>query len=237
MTKRILLTGASKGIGLETAKLLAQAGHKLSLAARNIEPLHALKEQYGDQILLVPTDVTKADQVQALADRTVEVFGGIDVLVNNAGMASFDFLKDGKAEDWERMVDVNIKGVLFTLHAVLPVMEKQEDGHIVNLGSVAAHHVFPRSVVYCATKHAVLALSEGLRLELQNKIRTTTISPGAVATEFAAQTTNPELREEMASYLKDGLDPVQVAKLIQQCIELPPEMNMTEMIVRPVKRG
>ncbi len=233
MTKTILITGASKGIGRKTAELLAADGHQLALASRDTSPLKDIQTQYPDQILLKDTNVTDKTAVVDLAKATIERFGKIDVLVNNAGLGQFDLLAEARTEDWDKMIDVNIKGILYAIHAVLPGMIEREQGQIINMGSVASHHVYPRSVVYAATKHAVKVISEGLRLEYQDKIRITTISPGAVNTAFADNMSNNEIRKEMQSYLEGGLSPNTVAEAIKQCIDYPENVTMTEMIIRP----
>ena len=233
MIKTILITGASKGIGKRTAALLATDGHQLVLGSRNTSPLKEIQAQYPDQIILQDTDVTVKAQVMALAETAVAKFGKIDVRVNNAGLGHFDLIAEANTDDWDQMIDVNLKGALYAIHSVLPGMLAKEKGQIINIASVAGHHIFPRSVVYCATKHAIRAISEGLRLENQDKIRITTISPGAVNTSFAENISNENIRKEFKSYMAGGLTANTVAKAIKQCIDYPENVTMTEMIIRP----
>lgn len=233
MIKTILITGASKGIGKRTAELLATDGHQLVLGSRNTSPLKELQAQYPDQIILQDTDVTVKAQVMALAETAVAKFGKIDVLVNNAGLGHFDLIAEANTDDWDQMIDVNLKGALYAIHSVLPGMLAKKKGQIINIASVAGHHIFPRSVVYCATKHAIRAISEGLRLENQDKIRITTISPGAVNTSFAENISNENIRKEFKSYMAGGLTANTVATAIKQCIDYPENVTMTEMIIRP----
>lgn len=235
-SKTIFITGANKGIGYATAQLLLEYNHQLLLSSRSTDNLEMLAEEYPERVLVRQLDVRNLNQVKKVVADGKEKFGSIDVLVNNAGLGSFDFFQDARPEDWDKMIDVNIKGLLYAIHAVLPAMLEQGEGQIINLASVAGHHVFPRSAVYSATKHAVLAISEGLRIELADKIRTTIISPGAVHTNFADEMTNPEIRKEFGEYLSEGLDPQTIAQAIKQCIDYPPNINMTEMIIRPRKK-
>jgi len=159
----------------------------------------------------------------------------VDVLVNNAGLGFFDPLDQGELEQWHTMVDVNIKGVLNCLHAALPSL-KRLGGHIVNIGSVASHQVFPNSGVYCATKHALLAISESIKIELMDQVRVTTISPGPVNTDFINKTTNEELQENMREYFATALRPEDVAREIIHAIETPVSVALNEIIIRPTRR-
>ncbi len=234
MSKRIILTGASSGIGLATAFKLADQGHTLLLAARRMQQLEALATEYPDQVFAFKADVTKVDDVKAMVNEAKAKMGGIDVLINNAGLGLFDPVAEGKLEDWHYMFDVNVKGLLSCVHACLPELRAQ-NGLVINLGSVASHHVFPNSGVYCATKHAVLAISESLRLELGSEIRVTTISPGAVNTEFIDQTTNDKLLQDYKPYFADGLSPEIIADQIAHCINAPGSAVISEIIIRPNK--
>jgi len=234
MSKTIIITGASSGIGKATAEALIPTGAKLVLASRNIGKLQKLAERYPDAVLLHKTDVTKKEEVDALVEAAKKRFGGVDVLVNNAGLGSFKELINAEVEEWDQMIDTNIKGVLYCFHAVLPLMIAQEKGHIINIASVAAHDVFPSSVVYCATKHAVLALSKGIRLELKDKIKVTTISPGAVNTAFLESTlSQEETKEQYRDYFETSLSPKVIAQNIRYAIEQPDDVAISEIIVRP----
>jgi NADP-dependent 3-hydroxy acid dehydrogenase YdfG len=187
--KVVMITGASSGLGEATARRLAASGAKLMLAARRedrLKDLVAAIEKTGGTAVYRITDVADRAQVQALADATLETYGRIDVLINNAGLMPLSPLDQLKVDEWDQMIDVNIKGVLYGIAAVLPTMRQQKFGHVINLSSVAGHKVFPSSAVYCATKYAVRAISEGLRLESKGEIRSTNISPGAVATELTS---------------------------------------------------
>ena len=186
--KVVVITGASSGIGEETVNLLSENGAKLVLGARRLDRLEKIQQKVGrDSVSIKKTDVTKADEVNALIETAYNDFGRIDVLINNAGLMPQSFLEKNKQDEWNQMIDVNIKGVLYGIGAVLPYMRKQKSGHIINLASVAGHVVFPGSAVYCGTKYAVRAITEGLRQEeaiVGSNIRTTILSPGAVSTEL-----------------------------------------------------
>jgi NADP-dependent 3-hydroxy acid dehydrogenase YdfG len=194
--KVVVITGASSGLGEAAARLLAAQGARLVLAARRAERLQSLTKAVtadGGQALAVTTDVADRGQVQALVDGAVKAFGRVDVMLNNAGVMPQSLLERLKVDEWDRMIDVNIKGVLYGIAAALPVMKAQSSGHFINVSSVAGHRVGPGSTVYAATKFAVRALSEGLRQEVKPyNIRTTVISPGAVATELPDSVSDPD---------------------------------------------
>ncbi len=188
-SKVVIIPGASSGLGEATARRLADRGAKLVLAARREDRLKALSEDLsakGAEVIWQVTDVTDRKQVEALAASAKEAFGRIDVLVNNAGLMPLAPLDALKVDEWDQMVDVNIKGVMYGIAAVLPTMREQHSGHVINLSSVAGHKLFPGAAVYCATKFAVKALSEGLRMEAGDEIRSTNISPGAIDTELTS---------------------------------------------------
>lgn len=233
MKKVIVLTGASSGIGEATAKALSNSPHLLVLMARNKDKLDQIAQQLECPVLVLPVDVTQADDVRAAIQTVHEKLGGIDVLINNAGLGSFDPIDQGKLEEWHTMVDVNFKGVLNLLHTTLPHLKASEDGQVINVASVAAHQVFPNSGVYCATKHAVLALSHSLQLELSKELKVTTISPGPVNTPFVEQTSNAAMLDNLRSYFAGGLDPEVIAEQIVHCIEQPKNVTVSEIIVRP----
>jgi len=234
--KVVVITGSTSGLGEATAKLLAERGAKVMLGARREENLERIvseiKESGGTAAYRV-TDVTDRGQVENLVSGAVEDFGRIDVLVNNAGLMPLSPLDALKVDEWERMVDVNIKGVLWGIAAALPRMQEQHDGQIINLSSVAGHVVPPNSAVYSGTKFAVWAISEGLRQEVGEEIRTTTISPGAVQSELTTHITHEETAEG-ASELEDmAIDSDAVARAIAYAIEQPKDVDTNEIILRP----
>jgi NADP-dependent 3-hydroxy acid dehydrogenase YdfG len=230
--KNIIITGAGSGIGEATARLLAAAGHRLILAGRTAEAIETLKEELGANAHSMPCDVRDYGQVAQLSAYAMATLGSIDVVVNNAGVGFFETLENGSIEHWHQMVDVNVKGLLNTLHAFLPHLISSS-GHLINLASVGAHQVFPNSGVYCATKHAVLAISESMRVELPDKVRVTTISPGSVNTPFIERTTNEEMLMNYRDYFATGLPAQLVAEQIKHAIDCPPGAVVSEIIVRP----
>lgn len=237
--KVIIITGASSGLGEATAHRLAKNGAKLVLGARREERLKslvdAIVEQGGEAIYRV-TDVTERDQVEALAAAARETYGRIDVLVNNAGLMPLSPLDQLKVDEWEQMIDVNIKGVLYGIAAVLPTMREQHAGHIINLSSVAGHVVFPASAVYSATKFAVKALSEGLRQEGGKEIRSTNISPGAIATELTTTISDSETAKNVDELYEMAIDADAIARAIVYAIEQPAEVDVNELIIRPTQQ-
>jgi NADP-dependent 3-hydroxy acid dehydrogenase YdfG len=230
--KNIIITGASSGIGESTARLLYAKGYTLGLLARSADKLKTLSQELGTNAIVLPCDVTDYDAVKSSIDQFVAKLGDIDVLVNNAGLGYFDTLVGGKIEEWHTMVDVNVKGVLNCLHVALPSLIRNT-GHVVNLGSLASHQVFPNSGVYCATKHALIAISNSLRLELPDKLRVTTISPGSVDTPFIHSTSNPQMLEQYNDYFAAGLRPEMIADQIVHAIEAPAGSVISEIIIRP----
>ncbi|QOR39821.1 SDR family oxidoreductase [Billgrantia diversa] len=237
--KVVIITGASSGLGEATAHRLAKAGAKLVLGARREQRLKALcdaiVEQGGEAIYRI-TDVTDRAQVDGLADAAKREYGRIDVLVNNAGLMPLSPLDQLKVDEWEQMIDVNIKGVLYGIAAVWPTMREQHAGHIINLSSVAGHVVFPSAAVYCATKYAVKALSEGVRQEGGDEIRSTNISPGAVATELTTTITDVETAQGVNELYELAIDADAVARAIAFAIEQPADVDVNEIIIRPTKQ-
>jgi NADP-dependent 3-hydroxy acid dehydrogenase YdfG len=233
--KVIVITGASSGLGEAAARLLASKGAKLVLAARRVERLEALAKELGGEVLVVATDVSKRSDVQALIAKAIEKFGRLDVLVNNAGLMPLSPLELSLVEDWERMIDINIKGVLYGIDAALPQMKKQKSGHFINVASVAGHKVRPGSTVYSATKHAVRVISEGLRQEVKPyNIRTTIISPGLVATELHESVTDPEVRKAVTeNYRKTAIPADSFARMVAFAIEQPEDVDVNEILFRP----
>ncbi len=228
----ILITGASSGIGEATARLLHTSGHTVYLIARSIEKLQILQSELGSRCFIEKVDVVDYSGVKQSIENAIHTMGSMDVLVNNAGLGVFDPIAQGSIEDWHLMFDVNVKGLLNCIHAALPHLIEQK-GHIVNLGSVASHHVFANSGVYCATKHAVFAISESLRIELPDKIRITTISPGSVNTPFIDSTKNADLLKDYKSYFAAGMSPELIADTIRYAIETPSSAVISEIMVRP----
>ena len=234
--KVVIITGASSGIGEATAKLLAKNGAKLVLAARREDRLKALKEeieQLGGQAVYQVTDVTKTEQLEQLAKLAQETYGSVDVLVNNAGLMPLSQLHKNKQDEWDTMVDVNIKGVLYGIGAVLPYMRKQKAGHIINISSVAGHEVMPSSAVYSGTKFAVRAITEGLRKEesVDNNIRATIISPGAVDTELKDHITDEEIKQGIGNI--QAIDADAIARAINYAVSEPDDVSINEILIRP----
>lgn len=237
--KSAIVTGASSGIGEATALALAERGAKVALAARRADRLEALAERVrkvGGEAVAVETDVTDRAQVKALAERTKQAFGSIDILINNAGLMPLSLMKNLHEDEWERMVDVNVKGVLFCIGAVLPSMLEQGGGHIVNVSSVAGRRVFPGGAVYCGTKFAVGAISEGLRSELSanKRIRVTCIEPGVVSTELTTTITDPAMKASSeALHQMTALESDDIARAILYAVEQPDHVDVAEVMVMP----
>lgn len=234
--KVVIITGASSGIGEATAKLLAKQGAQLVLAARREDRLKTLQqeiEQLGGKAVYQVTDVTDSAQVEQLAKIAQDTFGSVDVLVNNAGLMPLSKLNKNKQDEWNTMVDVNIKGVLYGIGAVLPYMREQKRGHIINISSVAGHDVMPSSAVYSGTKFAVRAITEGLRKEesVDNNIRATIISPGAVDTELKDHITDEEIKQGIGN-LK-AMDADAIARAIAYAVNEPDDVAVNEILIRP----
>jgi NADP-dependent 3-hydroxy acid dehydrogenase YdfG len=237
--KVVVITGASSGIGAVTAETLAADGAKVVLSARRNDRLDALVEKIrgaGGEALAVQSDVTDPGQMKALAAAAVEGFGRLDVWVNNAGVMPLSPVAMGRTDEWNQMVDVNIKGVLNGVAAAHPVMLEQGNGHFVNVSSVAGHVVFPGAAIYCATKFAVRALSEGIRMESGGAVRVTNISPGAVRTELVDHIAVPEIKEGIQPFLEIAIEPDAIARAIRFAISEPNDVDVNEMIVRPTKQ-
>ncbi|MDJ0636918.1 MAG: SDR family oxidoreductase [Xenococcaceae cyanobacterium MO_188.B29] len=237
--KVVIITGASSGLGEATARRLAKNGAKLMLAARREDRLQELVseiEKDGGTAKYQVTDVSDRTQVEALAKATYQAYEKIDVLVNNAGLMPLSPLDETKVDEWEKMVDVNIKGVLYGIAAVLPIMRSQKSGHIINISSVAGHKVFPGGAVYCATKFAVKAISEGVRLESNGEIRSTNISPGVVDTELTNTISHDETAKNVEQMYSVAIDADAIARAITYAIEQPGDVDINEMIIRPTKQ-
>jgi len=233
--KVVVITGASSGLGEAEARRLAREGAKLTLGARRIDRLEALARELAlGAGAVVKTDVTKRDDVKRLVDAAVAAHGRIDVIVNNAGLMPNSFLENLHVEEWERMIDVNIKGVLYGIAAALPHMIAQKSGHVVNVASVAGHKVGPGGAVYSATKHAVRVITEGLRQEVKaHNIRTTIISPGAVATELTSTVTDPVVAERMRKTYEVAVSADSFARALVFALSQPEEVDINEILYRP----
>lgn len=235
--KVVVITGASSGLGEATARHLASLGAKVVLAARRVERLTQIANEIttnGGQAIYQQVDVTKLEQLRALVDVTVKAFGRIDVLVNNAGLMAIAPLNAFKVDEWDRMIDINIKGVLYGIAAALPEFQKQNSGHFINIASVAGIKVFsPGGTVYSGTKFAVRAISEGLRHEVGGSIRTTTIEPGAVDSELKLGSSHEASANSVKDFYKIAIPASAVAKAIAYAIEQPAEVDINEIVLRP----
>jgi NADP-dependent 3-hydroxy acid dehydrogenase YdfG len=235
-SKVVVITGASSGLGETTARRLAQSGARLVLGARRVDRLQALSKELGlGGEAVVQTDVTQVEQVRRLVDHAVQVHGRLDVILNNAGLMPHSPLERGKIEDWDRMIDVNIKGVLYGIAAALPHMMRQKSGHIINVSSVAGHKVGKGNAVYSATKHAVRVISEGLRQEVKPyNIRTTVISPGAVATELPQSITEADIAAGIKDFYEAYAIPAEsFARMVAFALSQPDEVDVNEILFRP----
>lgn len=232
--KVIVITGASSGMGAVTARKLVELGAKVVLAARRKEQLEGLVHELGEKAFFVQTDVTVRAEVDHLIAEAIRQFGQVDVLWNNAGIMPISFLEEGKVEEWDRMIDVNIKGVLYGINAVLPHMLERGSGHIVATSSTAGKRIFKSSAVYSGTKFAVAAIMDTLRDETAGRIKTTTIYPGAVATELGRDITSPMV-VEMSKVLgnMDMLDATAIADGFIYAISQPGNVTVNDLTIRP----
>ncbi|MDT0343631.1 SDR family oxidoreductase [Streptomyces litchfieldiae] len=236
VTKVVAVTGASSGIGAATARRLAADGHRLLLGARRTDRLGALVEEItaeGGTAAFQRLDVTDAADVRAFVTAARERFGRLDVLVNNAGVMPLSPLDSLLVEEWDRMIDVNVRGVLHGIAAALPVMRRQGGGQFVNVASVGAHEVVPTAAVYCATKFAVRAISEGLRQESPGDIRVTVVSPGVTESELADGISDPRARQDMKIYRSVAIPAAAIADAIAFAVSRPDDVDVNEIIVRP----
>ena len=234
----IWITGASSGIGKACALTLAGAGHHVLASARSQDALAELAEEaqgLNGSVSTLPCDVTDVASITRCVEWISDRWTGLDVVIPNAGIGYFNPLQEAPLEEWHAMIDVNISGVLSTLHAALPSL-LQNKGHVINIGSLAARQVFPNSGVYCATKHAVLALSESLRTEFRNDLAVTTINPGAVNTPFIDRTTNEELRANYRPQFDDGMEANYVADAVLFAVESRGRGVVSELTIRPDRR-
>lgn len=237
--KVVVITGASSGLGEATARLLAQNGAKLILAARRLDRLQDLAHELGlGDDATVKVDVTDRSEIEALIAHAVKKHGRVDVLLNNAGLMPSSMLENLHVDEWDRMIDVNIKGVLYGIAAVLPVMQRQKSGHIINVSSVAGHKVGPGGTVYAATKHAVRVISEGLRQEVKPyNIRTTIISPGAVATNLIDTITDPAIAANMKKTYEKAIPAESFARVVAFAMSQPEDVDVNEVLFRPTSQA
>ena len=237
--KVALVTGASSGIGRATALALSRAGAKVAAGARRTDKLESLRqeiEKAGGEVIVQKLDVTKKDECDSFASSAITKWGSADILVNNAGLMPLSFFKNLKVREWDQMIDVNIRGVIYCTAAIIPHMLAKKSGHIVNMSSIAGRVVFPSGTVYCATKHAVTAFSEGLRQEFsaRSNIRVTCIEPGVVGTELNDTITDASLAKFVESTKQmASLKAEDIANAILFAVESPPHMNVNEITLRP----
>ncbi|MBI4131089.1 MAG: SDR family oxidoreductase [Nitrosarchaeum sp.] len=237
--KVAIITGASSGIGFATALALSKAGAKVAIGARRTGMLSELEKKIkenGGEVYSQKLDVTKKNECNSFVDNVLKKWGTVDILVNNAGLMPLSFFKNLKIDEWDQMIDVNIKGVLYCTGAVVTHMLENKSGHIINISSVAGRIVFPAGSVYCATKHAITAFSEGLRQELsvRKNIRVTCIEPGVVATELTNTITDESLQGFIENAKKmEALQAEDIANAIVYAVESPNHVNVNEILIRP----
>ena len=233
--KVVAITGASSGIGEAAARRFATAGAHVVIGARRTDRLETLAgeiEAGGGSVRLRRLDVTDRRDVEAFAHHAVAEFGRLDAIVNNAGVMPLSPLAALKTAEWDRMIDVNIKGVLYGIAAALPIMKAQDSGHIINIASIGGHSVSPTAAVYCATKFAVRAISEGLRQE-EDRIRVTIISPGVTTSELAETISDEASREAMRTWRAVAISPDAVADAMLYALSQPADVDVSEIIIRP----
>ncbi|AFY60999.1 SDR family oxidoreductase [Synechococcus sp. PCC 6312] len=235
--KVIAITGASSGIGEAAARFLATKGSKVVLGARRIENLKTIADEIqsaGGEVCFTSLDVTQKEQLEKFIQFAQVQFGRVDVLVSNAGLMPLSLLEQLKVEEWDRMIDVNLKGVLYGIAAALPVFKAQNSGHFVNITSIADRWVGPTSTIYSATKHAVRVVSEGLRQEMGNTIRVTIIAPGATESELPNTISDSEMKKTVIEQFRIDLIPAEaIARAIAYAVEQPADVDVNEIVVRP----
>jgi NADP-dependent 3-hydroxy acid dehydrogenase YdfG len=239
--KVVVITGASSGLGEAAARMLSAEGATVVLGARRVDRLQSLADELsgrGGRALAIATDVTDCGQVKRLVDAAAETYGRLDVMLNNAGLMPLSPLERLRVDEWDRMIDVNLKGVLYGIAAALPHMQRQKAGHIINVSSVAGHKVRAGGAVYAATKHAVRALSEGLRQEVKPyNIRTTVISPGVVVSELPTSATDPDVAANLQQMYGDiGIPPDSFARAVAFAMSQPEDMDVNEILFRPTRQ-
>ena len=232
-SKIVLVTGATSGIGAAVARRLAAQGHRVLAGARRED---RLAELAGDNIEVRRLDVTDRADVVSFVDWAVAAHGRIDVIVNNAGVMPLSRLDALLVDEWDAMIDVNVRGLLNGIAAALPQFQRQGHGHFVTVASVGAHEVVPTAAVYCATKHAAWAITEGLRQELDPAIRVTTVSPGVVESELAQSITDPTAAAAMQTYRADSIPPDAIARAIAYAIDEPADVDVNELVIRPARQ-
>jgi NADP-dependent 3-hydroxy acid dehydrogenase YdfG len=236
MSKVIVITGASSGIGEATARLLAAEGHRIVLGARRTERLVDIVGEIraaGGKAECHVLDVTQLESMRDVVAFAEEVFGPVDVIINNAGVMPLSKLDALKVDEWNQMIDVNIRGVLHGIAAVLPGMQARRAGQVINISSIGGHAVSPTAAVYCATKFAVGAISEGLRQEVGADIRVTVISPGVTTSDLAESISDPLAREAMRGFRKEAIPAEAIARAISFAVAQPADVDVSEIIVRP----
>lgn len=234
--KVVVITGASSGLGEATARQLSSLGAHLVLGARRQDRLEALAADIrgaGGKAEIVVTDVTRKQDVAALVQAALTNFGRLDVMINNAGLMAVAPLAELKVDEWDSMLDINVKGVLYGIAAALPVFQKQDSGHFINIASVAGLKVFGNATVYSATKFAVRAISEGLRAEVGGKIRSTVISPGAVESELKHGSSHAESASAVRDFYQMAIPSDAVARAIAYAIIQPADVDINEIVLRP----
>lgn len=236
--KVVVITGASSGIGETTARLLASLGAHVVIGARRVEKLEALAANIradGGSVVIQQLDVTQLEQMQEIMGMAQSRFGRVDAIINNAGVMPLSPLEALKIEEWNRMIDVNIRGVLHGIAAGLPVMKKQGFGHFINIASIGAYEVSPTAAVYCATKYAVRAITDGLRQEITGQgIRVTLVSPGVTESELADSITDNEAKEIMKEYRRIALPATAISNAIVYALEQPDHVDVSELVIKPV---
>jgi NADP-dependent 3-hydroxy acid dehydrogenase YdfG len=238
--KVIAITGASSGIGEAAGRLLAASGAKVVLGARRAERLKAIAADIrgnGNEAEFQAIDVSQRHDMESFVKTAQDRFGRLDVLVSNAGVMPLSPLSELKVDEWDRMIDVNIRGVLYGIAAALPVFRKQGDGHFLTVSSVAGHRVAPNGAVYAGTKFAVRAISEGLRQEAGDTIRVTIISPGAVESELAETISNPDLKKQIEDYRKIAIPAEAIASAMAYAIGQPRNVDVNEILIRPTAQS
>ena len=234
--KVVVITGGSSGLGEATGRYLAEKGAKVILGARRLEKLEKIAtdiKKNGGEAEILKTDVTKAEDVVALVKKAVDSFGKIDVLFNNAGIMPLAPMAALKVNEWDRMIDVNIKGVLYGIAAAIPEFQKQKSGHFINVSSVAGLKVNPGGAVYSGTKFAVRAISEGLRQEIGKDIRTTILSPGLIESELQFGSSDEQTSQLVQQVYKDAIPAISIAKAVAYAIEQPADVDINEIVLRP----
>jgi len=238
--KVAVITGASSGIGEATVIALVQEGVKVAAVARRKDRLDELAKQYKGLVLPIEADISDEDQIKKAISQTIKHWGRVDILVANAGVMLLSPVRDAKTEEWKRMVDINILGLMYCVHQVLPYMIKQKNGHIVTISSVAGRTIFPYGAVYCATKYAVRAFSEALRQEIcKDNIRVTTIEPGAVKTELSEHISHTGAKEFLEKFVSsmEMLDSKDIASAIVYALQQPSHVDVNEILIRPTAQA